>query len=70
MEDLLRCIKTRQQPRASAAAAANSHIACHAAFIAYQRGKRLTWDPVKRQFTNDEIANRMRSRALRDPWLV
>ena len=47
MEDLLRCIKTRQTPRASAAAAANSHVVCHAAFIAYQRGKTLTWDPDK-----------------------
>ena len=70
LEDLLRCIKTRQQPRASAAAAANSHVACHAAFIAYQRGKKLTWDPAKREFTNDDIANRMRSRALREPWRV
>jgi len=70
MEDLLRSIKTRQQPRASAAAAANSHIVCHAAFIAYQRGKKLSWDPAKQEFTNDDIANRMRSRALREPWRV
>jgi hypothetical protein len=70
MEDLLRCIKTRQQPRASAAAAANSHVTCHAAFIAYQLGKKLTWSPAKREFTNDNIANRMRSRALREPWRV
>ena len=70
MEDLLRSIKTRQLPRASAAAAANSHIVCHAAFIAFQRGKKLTWDPGKREFTNDDIANRMRSRALREPWRV
>ena len=55
---------------ASAAAAANSHIVCHAAFIAYQRGKKLSWDPAKREFTNDDIANRMRSRALREPWRV
>jgi predicted dehydrogenase len=68
--DFVRCIKTRETPRASAAAAANSHIACHAAFIAYQRGKTLTWDPAKREFTNDDIANRMRSRALREPWRV
>ena len=29
-------------------------------------GKTLTWDPEKREFTNDEIANRMRSRAMRE----
>ncbi len=70
VKELVRCIKTRQRPRAHAAAAANSHIACHAAFIAFQRGKILTWDPGKREFTNDDIANRMRSRALREPWRV
>jgi hypothetical protein len=70
LEDLLRCIKTRQQPQASAAAAANSHVVCHAAFIAFQRGKTLTWDTAKREFTNDDVANRMRSRALREPWRV
>jgi hypothetical protein len=68
MEDFLKCIKSRQQPQANATAAANSHIACHAAFIAYQRGKKLTWDPAKHEFVGDDIANRMRSRAQREPW--
>jgi predicted dehydrogenase len=70
LEDLLNCIKTRQQPQASAQAAANSHVTCHAAFIAFQRGKKLTWNPATSEFTNDEIANRMRSRALREPWRI
>jgi hypothetical protein len=50
--------------------ACNSHISCHAAFIAFQRGKKLTWDPIKKEFPGDEEANRMRSRALREPWRV
>ncbi|QOY88400.1 Gfo/Idh/MocA family protein [Paludibaculum fermentans] len=70
VKELVRCIKTRQATSASASAAANSHVTCHAAFIAYQRGKTLTWDTTKHEFTNDEIANRMRSRALREPWRV
>jgi len=70
MNELVRCIKTRQPTSASAAAAANSHVTCHAAFIAYQRGKRLTWDTTKHEFTNDEVANHMRSRALREPWRI
>ncbi len=68
MNELVRCIPKRQSPSASASAAANSHVTCHAAFIAYQRGKTLTWDTAKSEFTNDEIANRMRSRAMREPW--
>lgn len=70
VKELVRCIRTRQSPAASAAAAANSHVTCHAAFIAYQRGKTLTWDTTKHEFTNDEIANRMRARAMREPWHV
>jgi predicted dehydrogenase len=70
MKEFVRCIRTRQSPAASAAAAANSHVTCHAAFIAFQRGKKLTWDPAKSEFTNDDVANRMRSRALREPWRV
>jgi predicted dehydrogenase len=70
MQDWLNCIRSRNQPRANADAAGNSHITCHAAFIAYQRGKTLKWDPAKREFVGDEEANRMRSRALREPWRV
>jgi predicted dehydrogenase len=68
MQDWLDCIKSRKQPKANADVAGNSHITCHAAFIAFQRGKKLTWDPAKREFIGDDQANRMRSRALREPW--
>ncbi|MGB9606469.1 MAG: gfo/Idh/MocA family oxidoreductase, partial [Bryobacteraceae bacterium] len=58
------------QPRANAQVAANSHIVCHAAYIAFQLGRKLTWDPAKAEFVGDEQANRMRSRALREPWRI
>lgn len=68
--DWLNCIKSRTQPKANAAVVCNSHISCHAAFIAFQRGRKLEWDPVKREFPGDDEANRMRYRALREPWRV
>ena len=68
--DLINCIRTRSQPRANAAAAANTHITCHAAYIAFQLGRKLTWDPVKEEFVGDAEANRMRSRAMREPWRI
>ena len=70
MEDWLTSIRKRSQPKANADNAGNSHITCHAAFIAFQRGKKLTWNPEQREFVGDEEANRMRSRALREPWRV
>jgi predicted dehydrogenase len=70
VKEFVRCVRSRQTPSANADAAANSHIVCHAAFIAFQRGKTLAWDQARREFTNDGIANRMRSRALREPWRI
>jgi hypothetical protein len=70
VKEFVQCVRDRRTPSANAAAAANSHVTCHAAFIAYQRGKTLRWDTTKHEFTNDDIANRMRSRALREPWRI
>jgi len=70
VRDFLNCVKSRAQPRANASAACMAHIACHAAYIACQLGRTLEFDPAKEEFTGDEEANRMRSRAMREPWRV
>ena len=68
VRDFLNCVKSREDPRANALAACQAHIACHAAYIAYQLGERLEFDPATDSFPNSEKANRMRSRAMREPW--
>jgi hypothetical protein len=68
VRDFLNCVKSRRQPRSSALAAAQAHIACHAAYIAFQLGRKLTFDPATDTFVGDDEANRMRSRAMREPW--
>ena len=68
VRDFLDCVKTRKQPKSNALAAAQAHIACHAAYIAFQLGRKLTFDPARDLFLNDDQANRMRSRAMRAPW--
>jgi predicted dehydrogenase len=70
VRDFLNCVKSRSQPRSNAEASCNTHIACHAAYIAWQLGRKLTWDPAKAEFVNDDEANRMRSRAMREPWRI
>jgi hypothetical protein len=40
----------------------------HMGNIAMLLGRKLRWDPAKEEFLNDETANRMRSRAMREPW--
>jgi hypothetical protein len=68
--DFVACVKSRKQPQANALAAAQTHIACHAAYIAFQLGRKLRFDPAKDMFIGDDEANRMRSRALREPWRI
>lgn len=70
VRDFLDCVKSRALPRAHALAAAQAHIASHAAYIAWQLGRKLTFVPAKDEFVNDAEANRMRSRAAREPWRV
>jgi hypothetical protein len=43
-----------------------SHIACHAAAIAWVLNRKLKFDPVKEEFVGDAEANRLRSRPERD----
>ena len=58
------------RPTRHAEVVARSHIICHAAYIAWQLGRPLKFDPVKVEFIGDDEANRMRSRAVRDPWRI
>ena len=66
----LDCVKSRGLPAANAQVMRHSHIACHAAAIAWLLGRKVRFDPVKEEFIGDEEANRMRSRAMREPWHV
>jgi hypothetical protein len=70
VKNFLQSLKTRQPAHSNAEVVARSHIICHAAYIAWQLGRPLQFDPVKVEFINDAEANRMRSRALRDPWTI
>jgi hypothetical protein len=40
----------------------------HLAGLAYKLQRSLKWDPVQEQFLGDDEANRLCSRALREPW--
>jgi predicted dehydrogenase len=62
------CIKTRGQTAANPQVTRHSHIACHAAALSWILGRKLTLDPVREEFVGDEEANRLRSRASREPW--
>jgi hypothetical protein len=43
-------------------------VASHAAAIAWILDRNVKFDPAKEEFIGDDEANRMRTRAMRDPW--
>ena len=62
------CVKSRSATVCNPEVMRHSHIACHAAAIAWILNRKLSFDPVKEAFVNDDEANSLRSRPARDPW--
>ena len=66
--DFIDAVRTRRKPAANAEAAHRAVSACHIANLCIRLGRKLRWDPVKEEFVQDEQANRLCSRAARQPW--
>lgn len=64
------CIKSRETTAANPTVMRHSHIACHAAALAWILNRNLKLDPAAESFINDDEANRLRARPARDPWSV
>ncbi len=60
------CVKSRQATVANPEVMRNSHVACHAAAMAWMLKRNLNFDPVKQEFINDSEANGLRSRPARN----
>lgn len=70
VRDFFDCVKTRDMPATNADVARKSHIACHTAYLSWLLNRKVNFDPAKEEFIGDDEANRMRSRAVREPWQV
>jgi predicted dehydrogenase len=64
------CVKSRGETAANPRVMRHSHIACHAAAMAWMLNRKLKFDPAKETFIDDDEANSLRSRPARDPWRV
>jgi predicted dehydrogenase len=69
MRDFLNCVKTRRLPVASAEVMYHSMTSVHAANICMWLKRDMRFDPQMAVFINDPEANRLRSRAQREPWI-
>ncbi|MBI5393660.1 MAG: Gfo/Idh/MocA family oxidoreductase [Verrucomicrobia bacterium] len=64
------CIRTRRSPSSNEEIGHRSASLGHLVGIAYQLGRSLKWNPAKEKFVGDDEANRLRSRAMREPWQI
>ena len=62
------CLRSRGRPSAHEEIGHRSASLGHLVTIAYALGRSLKWDPLREEFLDDDTANRMRRRALREPW--
>lgn len=60
------CIRSRGTTAANPDVMRRSHIASHAAALAWILQRKLKFDPVKEEFIGDEEANRLRARPARN----
>lgn len=67
-QNLLDCIRTREQPIANIEVAVRSDTVCQLGWIAFMLQRRLRWDPEKEVFADNADANRMMQRTMRAPW--
>ncbi len=70
MRHWLDCVKNRRQTVANPVMMHRSMSTVHAANISMWLKRDLKYDPVKEEFVNDDEANRFRSRAMREPWII
>ena len=69
-ENWLECIRTRRRPVAEGESGCRSGTVSHLGNIGYWINRPLTWDAAAEQFVNDDRANRLLGRSLREPWSI
>jgi hypothetical protein len=70
MQNFLDCVRSREQTVANPRVMHHSMTTVHAANICMWLKRSLQFDPVKEEFVNDDEANRLRSRAMREPYVI
>lgn len=70
VREFLNCVRSRQQPTSPAEIAHRSNTVCQVANICRRLNRPVRWDPATESFVNDEQANRLRSRVMREPWQI
>jgi predicted dehydrogenase len=67
--NFLDCVRSREEPFATAEIAQRTATICHLNNIAMQIKRGFTWDPVAER-TDDDEANAMLTASMRSPWTL
>jgi len=70
VRDFFDCVKSRRQTVANAEVMCRSMTTVHAANICMWLRRNMSYDPAREEFIDDPQANRLRSRAMRAPWII
>lgn len=70
VRDFFDCVKSRRLTVANPEVMHRSMSTVHAANICMWLKRDMLYDPIKEEFANDVEANRLRSRAMRAPWII
>ncbi len=68
VRNFLDCVKSRKEPIEPVEVGHRSASLCHLGNIALRLNKKLKWDPDKECFPDDDEANRMLARPIRESW--
>jgi hypothetical protein len=68
VRDFFNCVRNRRQTVSNPGMMHRSMSMVHAANICMWLKRNVKWDPVKQEFIGDPETNRLRSRAMREPW--
>ncbi len=68
IRNFIDCVKTREEPIEPVEEGHRTASLCHLGNIALQLNRSLKWDPDKERFPDDDEANQMLSRPIREPW--
>ena len=69
-QNFLDCVKTRRDTVCPVEVGHHTNVICNLSDIATRLGRKLSWNPSQERFPNDDQANRMLARAMRQPWQI
>ena len=68
--EFIACVRSRLRASAPADSLHMTHVACHAASVAYHLNRTLAFDLASRTFPQDADATKLLKRSNRAPWTL